>query len=66
MTFLKTRSWTAGEIVCLKWGSLLAGAVVGAYISDLVKQYVWLFVISVVILAIKPVSGYFRGEKGEG
>lgn len=60
MIFLKTRSWTAGEIVCLKWGSILAGAVVGAYIADLVKQYVWLFVISVVILAIKPVSGYFR------
>lgn len=60
MNFLKTRIWTAGEIVCLKWGSLLAGAVVGAYLADLVKTYVWLFVASVIVLAIKPVSGYFK------
>ncbi len=60
MNFLKSRVWTPGEIVCLKWGSILAGAVIGAYISELVKTYVWLFVVSVVILSIKPVSGYFR------
>jgi hypothetical protein len=60
MNFLKTRTWTAGEIVCLKWGSVLAGAVIGAYLSELVKTYVWVFVVSVIVLAIKPVSGYFR------
>lgn len=60
MNFYKARIWTAGEIVCLKWGSILAGAIIGAYIADLVKAYVWLFVASVIVLAIKPVSGYFR------
>jgi hypothetical protein len=60
MNFLRSRTWTAGEIVCLKWGSILFGAVVGAYGADLVKQYVWLFLISIAIVAIKPVSGYFR------
>jgi len=60
MNFLKTRTWTAGEIVCLKWGSVLAGAVIGAYLSELVKTYVWVFVVSAIVLAIKPVSGYFR------
>jgi hypothetical protein len=65
MIFLKSRVWTAGEIVCLKWGSILAGAVIGAYIADLVKTYVWLFVVSVAILAIKPVSGYFQKHRVE-
>jgi hypothetical protein len=63
MNFLKSRTWTAGEIVCLKWSSILAGAVIGAYISELVKTYVWLFVLSIVILAIKPVSGYFKEQE---
>jgi uncharacterized membrane protein YoaK (UPF0700 family) len=62
MNFLKTRTWTATEIVCLKWGSMLAGAVIGAYLADLVKAYVWVFVASVIVLSIKPVSGYFRKD----
>lgn len=60
MFFLKPRIWTAGEIVCLKWSAALFGAVIGAYIADLVKAYVWLFAASIVILAIKPLTGYFR------
>ncbi len=60
MDFTKPRTWTVAEIGCLKWASILIGAVIGAYIPDLVKQYVWVFVISAAILSIKPISGYFR------
>ena len=60
MRFLKSRTWSVAEIACLKWSSILFGALVGAYISDLVKTYVWLFVVSIIVLAIKPLTGYFR------
>jgi uncharacterized membrane protein YoaK (UPF0700 family) len=60
MNFLKSRVWTAGELICLKWSAFLAGAVAGAYLTVFVKSWVWLFVAAVVAFAIKPTWGYFR------
>ncbi len=47
----KLNYWDIGSI---KWASIFFGIIVGAYISDFVKQYLWLFVVLAVLLAIKP------------
>ena len=60
MNLLKSRVWTAGELISLKWCAFLSGGVAGAYLSTFVKSWVWLFVAAAIAFAIKPTLGYFR------
>ena len=60
MNFLKSRTWTAGELACIKWSAFLAGMIAGAYLETVVKAWVWLFAVAVVAFAAKPAVEYFR------
>ena len=35
------------------------GIIAGAYLSEMVKQYLWIFVLAAVILTIRPALKYF-------
>jgi hypothetical protein len=39
------------------------GIIAGAYLSDFVKQYLWLFIIAAVILTIRPAIKYFDNSQ---
>lgn len=60
MSFLKPRTWTIGEIACLKWSSILLGVVAGAHFATYVTSHTWFFVILIVAFALKPLAGYFK------
>jgi len=59
MSLFKTKVWRWLDIGLLKWSALIFGMIAGAYLSDFVKQHVWVFVSVAVILAIRPAVKYF-------
>lgn len=63
MKLIKTKIWAPVDIACLKWSSIFFGMVVGAYLSDFTKHYVWVFAIVIVLLAIKPAVSYFKNNE---
>jgi|OpeIllAssembly_1097287.scaffolds.fasta_scaffold2348752_1 hypothetical protein len=60
MNLFKPRVWSIGEIACIKWSSIAFGMIVGVYLADYLKEYVWFLVLGCVVLAIKPVVKFFR------
>ena len=63
MNLWKAKVWSVIDIGLLKWSCILSGMIVGAYLSDFTKRHVVLFVVGVILLAIKPTISYFRGDK---
>ena len=63
MSLFKTKRWWWLDIGLLKWSAIIFGMIAGAYLSDFVKQYVWVFVSVAVILAIRPAIKYFGTSK---
>ncbi len=59
MHIFKKKVWSPIDIMFLKWSSVVFGAIIGAYAAGFVKQYVWIFIILVIALAIKPVYSYW-------
>jgi len=57
MNFFKSKRWPFGDIVLLKLYCVVLGIVIGAFISPVVKGYLWLFIIVAVVLAVR--LGYF-------
>lgn len=49
--------WDIGGI---KWAAIFFGIIVGAYISNFVKQYLWLLIALVILLAIRPIYRLFK------
>lgn len=60
MKLLRTTTWHWWDIGILKWCCLLFGMIAGAYLRDFVVQYVWVFLVVAVLLAIRPAIVYFR------
>jgi len=60
---LRTKVWSAVDISLLKWCCILVGMIVGAYLADVTKRYVWFFVVAAVLLGIKPAISYFSGNR---
>ena len=60
MKLFRSKVWAPVDVACLKWSSILFGMIVGAYLAEFTKRYVWLFVGAVVLLAIRPIVSYFR------
>jgi hypothetical protein len=63
MRLYKTKLWTPMNIACLKWSCIFFGMIVGAYLPDITKQYVWVFAALVVLLAIKPTIAYLKDDQ---
>jgi hypothetical protein len=59
MGIFKTKTWSAVDIMLLKWSSTLFGMIVGAYASNSVKQYLWLFIVLVIVFGLKPLYSYW-------
>ncbi len=49
--------WDIGSI---KWGSIFIGIIIGAYIANWVKQYIWIHIALAIALLIRPIYRYFR------
>ena len=64
MNLFRTKVWTVVDIGLLKACCILLGMVVGAYLADFTKQYVWFIAAGAVLLGIKPTVSYFRSEDG--
>jgi len=60
MDLFKPRVWSIWEIACIKWSSILFGVIVGIYLADFLKEYVWFLILGCVLLAVKPVVKFFR------
>lgn len=58
----KAKKMDLWDIGCVKWSSLLLGAIIGAYISGFVKQYLVWFIVIAVIIALKPVAKWFKKD----
>lgn len=60
MKLLKNKIWLWHDISLLKWCSFLFGMIAGAFFSDFIKEYLLLFLLAAVALAIRPAIAYFR------
>jgi hypothetical protein len=60
MKLLRTKVWSVVDIGCLKWSCIFTGMIVGAFLPEFTRRYVWLFAIAAILLAIKPGVSYFR------
>ena len=56
----KSKGLTIWDIGCIKWSSLLVGIILGAYIADFTKKYLWVFIIVAALLIIKVLLKIFK------
>jgi len=63
MKLFRAKVWSVMDIGLLKWCCILIGMIVGAYLTDFTKRYVWLIALVAVLAAIKPTISYFRNGK---
>jgi len=59
MGIFKTKTWSAVDLMLLKCSSAFFGMIIGAYVSNFVKQYLWLFIVLVIVLGLKPLYSYW-------
>ena len=60
MNILKLRVWSIWEIASVKWSSILFGVIVGVYLADDLRGFIWLLVLGCILLSIKPILKLFR------
>ena len=60
----KMEKLTIWDIACVKWSSILFGIIIGAYIADFTKQYLWYFIILAVLIVIKPIYKVLKNKRG--
>jgi hypothetical protein len=65
MKLLRSKVWSVVDIGCLKWSCIFFGMILGAFVPEFTKRYVWLFAAAVILLAIKPAAAYFRNGHAE-
>jgi uncharacterized membrane protein len=65
MKLFRSKVWSPVDIASLKWSCVFLGMIAGAYLSGFVKDYVWVFVIAAILLAIKPTVSYFRADEAD-
>jgi uncharacterized membrane protein YoaT (DUF817 family) len=65
MRLFRTKVWRWLDIGMLKWSSILLGMIAGAYLSEFVKQYVWVFAVAALLLVIRPAVRYWGDDEGK-
>jgi putative Mn2+ efflux pump MntP len=63
MKLFRAKVWSPVDIALLKWTCIFLGLTVGAYLSDFIKHYVWVFLIAIILLGIKPTVSYFGRDQ---
>ena len=59
MSLFRTKVWKWQDIWLLKWCAFLFGMIAGAYLSDFVRLYVWVFLVAAILFTIRPAIKYF-------
>ncbi len=59
MGFLKTMVWAWQDIWLLKWCAFVFGMIAGAYLSEFIKQNIWIFAMAAILLTVRPAIKYF-------
>jgi putative Mn2+ efflux pump MntP len=62
MKIFKSKVWSVVDIGLLKWCCILLGMIIGAYLADFTKRYVWLIAGLAFLMGIKPTISYFRTD----
>jgi hypothetical protein len=65
MRLFRSKVWSPVDIALLKWSCIFLGMIAGAYLSGLVKDHVWVFLVAALLLAIKPAVSYFRSDQAD-
>ena len=65
MNLFRTKVWGWLDIGLVKWSSILIGMIAGAYLSDFIRRYVWVFVLAALLLAVRPAVRYFGDDGGK-
>ena len=60
MKLLRTKTWNWWDISLLKWCCFLFGMIAGAYLGDIVKGNVWLFLVAAILFTIRPAIAYWK------
>lgn len=60
MKLLRTKILNWRDTALLKWSALFLGIAIGAYFHEYVAKYGWVIVISALLLALRPGSGYWK------
>jgi hypothetical protein len=62
MGLLKTMVWSWKDIWILKWCAFVFGMIAGAYLSEFIRQHVWIFALVALLLTIRPAIKYFGNQ----
>jgi hypothetical protein len=62
MKLFRKKMWRPIDIMLLKWSMLLLGMVLGALLSDFVRQNVWVFLALGLAMLIRPIFVYLRND----
>lgn len=62
MKLFRAKVWSVVDIGLLKWCCILMGMIVGAYLADFTKRYVWIIGVAALLTGIKPTISYFRNN----
>ena len=62
MRIWKSKVWSPLDVVLLKWACVLFGAMVGAFVPEFITDHLWIFIVAMVLLAIRPSISYFRDD----
>lgn len=61
MSLLKPpKVWSNLDLGLFKWSCIFFGIIIGAYISQVVKDWLWIFILTAVALGIKPTIDYWK------
>ena len=59
MRLFRATLWPFWEIALLKIYCVVVGMIIGAHIASVIREYLWVFLLAAIILAIKLCYFYF-------
>jgi len=63
MKLFRKKAWRPIDLVLFKWSMILLGMVLGALLSDFVKQNIWVFLAVGLLLVIRPIIVYMSDSE---
>lgn len=63
MKLLKKKAWRPIDLVLFKWSMILLGMVLGALLSDFVRQNIWVFLAVGLLLLLRPMIVYLSDKE---
>lgn len=63
MKLFKKKAWRPIDLVLFKWSMILLGMVLGALLSDFVRQNIWVFLAVGLLLLLRPMIVYLSDKE---